>query len=121
MGYTEVLSLLAVVIASQGFWTFISARLTNKGARLDLLRGLAHDRIIHVGTNYVSRGWITYDEYEDYMKYLVDPYSKFGGNGLAERVIKEVESLPIRHVRPTYAGYTDRHCTSGEHNGESDD
>lgn len=45
--------------------------------------------------SYVDRGWITKDEYEDFFKYLYEPYAKFGGNGLAERVMLEVAKLPI--------------------------
>lgn len=65
-----------------------------------LLVGLAHDRIVHVGRGYIRRGWITFDEYEDFMKYLYDPYSKFGGNGLAEKVAEGVRALPIKSGPP---------------------
>lgn len=59
-----------------------------------------------LGTAYLSRGYITIDEYEDLQKYLYSPYSSFGGNGMAEKVMKEVQELPIRfsetrnHYRP---------------------
>jgi hypothetical protein len=29
------------------------------------------------------------------MKYLVEPYSEFGGNGLAEKIVNEVKNLPV--------------------------
>ena len=48
-----------------------------------------------LGTAYLSRGYITIDEYEDLQKYLYSPYSSFGGNGMAEKVMKEVQELPI--------------------------
>lgn len=59
-----------------------------------------------LGTAYLSRGYITIDEYEDLQKYLFSPYSSFGGNGMAEKVMKEVQELPIqfpetrKHYRP---------------------
>jgi hypothetical protein len=59
--------------------------------------GLAHNEIIQQSLIYIARGWLTKDEYEDLMKYLWEPYSKFGGNGLAEKVINEVKGLPIRN------------------------
>lgn len=70
-------------------------RSQNTNASTTLLLGLAHDRIIHLGMSYIRRGWITKDEYEDLDKYLYGPYSTFGGNGLAERVMTEVRKLPI--------------------------
>lgn len=91
-------SLIVAIFASSGFWTYIQSRRSNKDSRLELLLGLAHDRIIHVGKGYVQRGYITYDEYEDFQKYLYRPYAKFGGNGLAEKMNEEVQRLP--HVPP---------------------
>lgn len=82
--------------ASSGFWAYVTRRDGQKGAAVQLLLGLAHDRIIFLGTKYLERGWITYDEYEDLEKYLVTPYSHFGGNGLAEQVWKAVQQLPFR-------------------------
>lgn len=45
---------------------------------------------------YLDRGWITKDEYEDFIKYLWNPYSSFGGNGLAEKIMADVQKLNIR-------------------------
>lgn len=67
-----------------------------KGAMAQLLLGLAHDRIVFLGMSYIERGWITKDEYEDFHKYLWTPYAKFGGNGLGEKVMVEVNKLPIQ-------------------------
>ena len=60
-----------------------------------MLIGLAHDRILYVGMEYIERGWITQDEYENLYEYLYKPYEKMGGNGSAKRVMKEVDNLPI--------------------------
>lgn len=51
-----------------------------------------------LGTAYLSRGYITIDEYEDLQKYLYSPYEAFGGNGMAEKVMKEVQELPIHFL-----------------------
>ena len=61
-----------------------------------MLIGLAHDRILFLGMQYVSRGFITQDEYENLHDYLYTPYEKLGGNGSAKRVMAEVEKLPIK-------------------------
>ena len=70
---------------------------------MQLILGLAHERLVVIGMRHIRRGWITHDEYEDYSKYLYAPYSTFGGNGLAERIMKEVSNLPIRTQSPVRA------------------
>lgn len=90
-----IVAILVSTIASSGFWTYMSRRDTKKSSTTRLLLGLAHDRIIFLGMNYITRGWITKDEFEDFVKYLWEPYSEFGGNGLAEKVYATVKALPI--------------------------
>lgn len=92
----SLITIVASVGASSGFWSWIQRKDTRKTAQVRLLLGLAHDRIVFLGMSYVDRGWITKDEYEDFIKYLYAPYSEFGGNGLAEKVMNEVVKLPIR-------------------------
>ena len=101
------IAIFASVMASSGFWTYIHSRTGKLSAANQLLLGLAHERIVHVGAKYVQRGWITYDEYEDFMVYLYDPYAKLGGNGLAEKVIEDVKKLPIVVNTPTSTAYED--------------
>lgn len=91
------------LLASGGFWTYMSSRQAKRDkanqserAETRLLLGIAHDRIIHLGLSYINRGWVSKDEYEDLLKYLWEPYSEFGGNGLAERVMADVMKLPMR-------------------------
>ena len=36
------------------------------------------------------------DEYDNLKNYLYEPYKKLGGNGTAERVMDEVDKLPIK-------------------------
>lgn len=91
-----IITIVVTATASSGFWAFLQSMSNKKDARLELLIGLAHDRIVSTGKNYIDRGWLTYDEYEDFLNYLYKPYNRFGGNGLAERVMKEVAALPIR-------------------------
>ena len=52
--------------------------------------------MIHLGMVYVTRGYITQDEYENLNDYLYQPYEKMGGNGSAKRVMEEVRKLPIK-------------------------
>ena len=80
--------------------TFLIARKDNKdkkkSAERDMLMGLAHDRIIFLGSQYISRGSITKDEYENLHDYLYKPYQELGGNGTATKIMNEVEQLKIK-------------------------
>ena len=96
--HTNIITAIVALGTSSGFWAYINTRDRTNKASVRLLLGLAHDRIVFLGMSYVDRGWITKDEYEDFRKYLYDPYTEFGGNGLAEKVYEEVKSLPIRNV-----------------------
>lgn len=62
----------------------------------DMVRGLGHDRIIFLGQQYIGKGFVTKDEYENLHDYLFLPYQELGGNGTAEKVMKEVGNLPIK-------------------------
>ena len=90
-----VLTVVCAVIASSGFWAYISNRSEKKDVRTRMLVGLAHDRILFLGMSYIERGYITRDEYENLYEYLYQPYEKMGGNGSAKRVMQEVNKLPI--------------------------
>lgn len=91
-----VLTVVCSVLSATGLWTFLQRRLDRKDGKTQMLIGLGHDRIISLGMEYVTRGWVTQDEYENLKVYLYEPYVKIGGNGSAERVMKEVDKLPIK-------------------------
>lgn len=97
-----IVTIAGSVLASSGFWAYLQNRLNEKNnkddfhkAFVDLLKGLAHDRIVFVGNRYIERGWITNDEYDDFVNYLYEPYERVGGNGMARKVMREVENLPL--------------------------
>lgn len=90
-----VVTIVCAVIASSGFWAFIQRKNENKDVKTQMLIGLAHDRIIFLGIKYIERGWISQDEYENLHDYLYKPYEKLGGNGSAQKVMIEVNKLPI--------------------------
>jgi hypothetical protein len=87
---------VASILASSGFWAFVQKRDATKHATTRLLMGLAYEKIAQVGLSYIDRGWISKDEYEDFRKYLYEPYRELGGNGVAERIMLEVSGLPLR-------------------------
>ena len=88
--------LAVAVLTSSGLWALVSKRADKNDVERKMLVGLAHDRIIHLGMVYVTRGYITQDEYENLNDYLYQPYEKMGGNGSAKRVMEEVRNLPIK-------------------------
>ena len=89
-----VIAIVTSVMASSGFWAYFTKKSDRKDGILLLLLGLAHDRVVSVGKEYIKRGWLTYDEYDDFLKYLYNPYQALGGNGYAEMIRNEVERLP---------------------------
>ena len=91
-----VIPLTVVVLTSSGLWALVSKRADKNDAERKMLVGLAHDRITHLGMAYLTRGYITQDEYENLNDYLYQPYEKMGGNGSAKRIMEEVRKLPIK-------------------------
>lgn len=92
-----VITVFTSVLASSGLWAYLAHRTDRRDAKTQMLVGLAHDRILYLGTSYIERGYISNDEYENLHDYLYKPYQKIGGNGSAERVMNEVKRLPTRN------------------------
>lgn len=91
-----IITVVCAMIASSGFWAFLQRISEKKDVKTKVLIGLAHDRIVYLGLSYIRRGSISQDEYENLHDYLYLPYKAMGGNGSAERVMKEVEKLEIK-------------------------
>jgi hypothetical protein len=89
-------TIICSVIASSGFWAFIQYRTERKSAKNRMILGLGHDRIISLCQQYIERGYITPDEYENLHDYLYLPYEKMGGNGSAKRLMDKVNTLPTK-------------------------
>lgn len=86
------LTIMGSVLASSGFWAFVQKKRSSNDAERELLIGIAHDRIMYLGGRYLEQGWCTQDEYENLKVYLYAPYSRAGGNGSAERMMRDVDS-----------------------------
>lgn len=97
INWAQVLtSVLIALVSSTGLWSYLASYRNKHDAKTRLLIGLAHDRIIYLGTQYIERGYITPDEYENLNDYLYQPYAENGGNGSAKRVMEQVKALPIK-------------------------
>lgn len=93
---TLIVSIFCSVLASSGFWAFLQARNNRDNAERQMLKGLAHDRIMELGLEYIDRGYLSKDEYENLHDYLYIPYKKLDGNGSAEHIMDIVKKLPVR-------------------------
>ena len=98
-----ITTIITAVFASTGFWSAVNLLIQRHQARHQgdkdehaLLLGLAHDRLYALCTCYIERGSITSDEYDN-LTYIARPYLAAGGNGTGERLVKEVEKLPIKN------------------------
>ena len=91
-----LITVVCAVIASSGFWTYLQKKFEKKDVRSKVLIGLAHDRIVYLGMKYIEQGWISEDDYENLHDYLYVPYKEMGGNGSAERIMREVDKLELR-------------------------
>lgn len=100
--FQSLITVLAAVGASSGFWLYLESRRNTGRNTRKLLMGIAHDRIVTLCMRYISRGYILQEEYENLHDFLYKPYMEMGGNGTAIRLMKEVDLLPIfnqkRHI-----------------------
>lgn len=91
-----VVIVLCSVLGSGGFWTYLRSRDKKTHATTKLMMGLAYTQLTTLGIQYIERGSITKDEFEDYRRYFFEPYQALGGNGVAERIMCDVSRLPFR-------------------------
>lgn len=93
-----LITIIVAVIASSGFWAFIQFMISRKDTSSQLLMGIAHDRLMFLSKQYINRGSITTEEYENLITYLYEPYIKRGGNGSVKHMIEDkIKQLPIKN------------------------
>lgn len=90
-----IVTALGGVFSANGLWTFLSSKKSRNSDLTKMIVGLGHSRICELCKRYIIRGYITQDEYEDLIDYIYTPYKKLGGNGTAEKMVEEVEKLPM--------------------------
>lgn len=95
MDKSVIIAILSTLIASSGFWALITRLIDRRSAHTKMILGIGHDRLMFLGMKYIEAGRITQGEYENLYKYLYEPYKKLGGNGIVERLMAEVNRLPV--------------------------
>lgn len=91
-----IVTIAVAIFGSTGFWTWLLNRNKKKSDESKLLLGLAYSEIIARCEQYIDRGYVSTDEYNELYRYLYEPYHNMGGNGTAERMMGEVEKLPTQ-------------------------
>lgn len=85
---------VTALLGGSGIWAWLKTRTDRNDSEDKLLLQVARNQLVSQGRFYLDRGYITMDEYEEYeSEYNI--YSRLGGNGLARRVFKQVDELPI--------------------------
>lgn len=86
--------IITTLLGGSGVWAWVKSKSDSNNASHSLLLKVSKNQLNALGRTYLDRGYITMDEYEEYeAEYKL--YSALGGNGLARRVFKQVNDLPI--------------------------
>lgn len=86
--------LITTLLSGPGIWAWAKTRTQRNNSEDKLLLQVAKNQLVSQGREYLKRGYITMDEYEEYeSEYRV--YSDLGGNGLARRIFERVDELPM--------------------------
>ena len=91
-----IVTIIVSIFASSGFWAYLMNRQKASTAERRMILGIGYRSICALCETYLKRGYISREEYSDLKKYLYGPYKEMGGDGTCERLIQEVDKLPIR-------------------------
>lgn len=86
--------LLSAALSCPGIWALVKTKANHNTNAEKLLLSVSRNQLVNSGREFIERGYITMDEYEEYEKeYQI--YSSLGGNGLARRMFEQVDDLPM--------------------------
>ena len=95
----SLITIVVAIISSSGVWGLFNLAIQKKSESNRLLIGIAHHLIVQESHRLLQQGYMTTDDYRNLRKGLYEPYKQIGGNGLAEKMVNDVEKLPIQHRR----------------------
>lgn len=113
MDVGTIVTIFGCVMASQGFWMFVSKWLDKRSDTRKLLMALAKDRITYLGLDMIQRGVITENEYQE-LVYIVEPYTALGGNGVAKKVFGDIDKKTTVVSDKQYQSYKEGHMSAEE-------
>ena len=82
----HIVTVIGATLSAGGLWSYLEKRPKKKTDETQILLGLAQDRIVTLGKKYIKRGWIDYDEYNQFLTYLYLPYRNLEGISYAMRI-----------------------------------
>lgn len=86
--------LLSAILGAPGIWALAKTKADRNDNEAKLLLAVSKNQLVALGREYLERGYITMDEYEEYeAEYQI--YHALGGNGLARRIFEQVDDLPM--------------------------
>lgn len=85
---------LTALLGGSGIWAWAKSKTERNDSEDRLLLAIARTQLVEQGREYIKRGYVTMDEYEEYEDHY-KLYSNLGGNGLARRIFEQVDDLPM--------------------------
>lgn len=85
---------VTALLGGSGIWAWAKTKTERNDSEDKLLLAVARNQLVEQGREYLKRGYITMDEYEEYEDHY-KLYSNLGGNGLARRIFEQVDELPM--------------------------
>lgn len=95
----SLVTIVVAMISSSGVWGLFNLTMQKKTDSTRLLIGIAQHLIVRESHRLLDQGYMTTEEYRNLRKGLYERYKQLGGNGLAEKMVNEVEKLPIKQRR----------------------
>ena len=92
----SIITILVAIISSSGVWGLFNLAIQRRSEANRLLIGVAQHLIVRESHRLLDQGYMTTEEYRNLRKGLYERYKQLGGNGLAEKMVNEVEKLPIK-------------------------
>ena len=94
-----IITIAVALISSSGVWGLFNLAIQKKNDTTRLMIGVAHNLIVRESHRLLEQAHMTTDDYRNIRKGLYEPYKQLGGNGLAEKMVNDVEKLPINQRR----------------------
>lgn len=94
--YDIAIGVFGAILGSSGLWAYITAKRAKDSYRDKLLKGLSQIIITDIAEEYIERGSVGSDEFALLYNLVYANYKELGGNGAAERLMREIERLPTK-------------------------